>query len=802
MTIQTQFAQSLVGSQAGARIPRLCTLTVAVVLAIGGAISAIGQQASPAQPDAAKPAAAKKPAAEPKEKTLGNYTMHSNVELGGVITRKDGSDATWATMVNEGTGLRVLNQSLELRTMNPSKTRFFDTLSTASFGFGGEPNDVSYLKMSKGKLYDFSGSFRRDRNYFDYNLLANSLLSTASATTPALVPEPDSLHIYNTVRRNTDTLFTLFPVSRISFRVGYNHNTNEGPTLSTLHGGGDVQLSQWFRNSLDTFTGGVDFKLAKRTTLSYDQFFAFYRGDTTFQLAPTPFTLSNGTPVSLGVDVLTGPTVTCGTGANKTENVINGVANPFCSSTTTESEVAPTRTSFPTEQFRFASNYWDKVSMNGRVTYSGGVSNVNSFNETFIGIGRASSPLPSGSVLREEVETGSGPNGQFAHNKRINVNADYSAEAELSKYISVSDAVHYRALRVPGYNNYTETLIGGPSATTSNFTPLTSASLTTVTTPNSVANFLNQRILSNTLLGIFTVTPEVKLSGGWRFDHRNITDTGDDLTWRQDGLLLGAAITPSRAVRVNVNFDTLNWKSISESTPSNTFTREAPDKVYHVRARAVVAPAKWINFTVTGNDFEGKNDDPLVNHLEHSHDISFATEIMPNEKFSLDVNYAHDDVFSETNLCYIFVPTAAYPLPAGAQGSVGTCLQTADNPGGTLPTQSASTQLYLGNGRYDAPVNFFSGAISWAPSKYFRYNGGARVTDTNGTAEFLNPLMVPGALQSKVISPFSDLVVNIAPQWAWHGNWVHHGYDEAGGPGPAPRTFHGDVVTLGVRYAF
>ncbi len=67
--------------------------------------------------------------------------------------------------------------------------------------------------MSKGKLYDFSGSFRRDRNYFDYNLLANSLLSTASATTPVLVPEPDSLHIFNTVRRNTDMLFTLFPVS-------------------------------------------------------------------------------------------------------------------------------------------------------------------------------------------------------------------------------------------------------------------------------------------------------------------------------------------------------------------------------------------------------------------------------------------------------------------------------------------------------------------------------------------------------------------------------------------------------------
>ena len=55
------------------------------------------------------------------------------------------------------------------------------------------------------------------------------------------------------------------------------------------------------------------------------------------------------------------------------------------------------------------------------------------------------------------------------------------------------------------------------------------------------------------------------------------------------------------------------------------------------------------------------------------------------------------------------------------------------------------------------PSTFFSGAISCAPSKYFRFNGGARLTDTNGSAEFLNPLMVPGALQSKVVSPFSDL---------------------------------------------
>lgn len=782
MTIQTKFADSLVGSLTGSRISRFSTLTLAAILTMGLSI-ALGQQAQPTQSDATK--ATEKATAPPKDKTLGNYSMHSSVELGGVITQKDGSSAMWATMVNEGTGMRILNQSLELRTLNPSKTPFFDTLSTASFGYGGEPNDVSYLKMSKGKLYDFSGSFRRDRNYFDYNLLVNSLLSAATPTNPVLIPEPDSLHLFNTVRHNTDALFTLLPLSRVSFRIGYNHNVNEGPTFSTVHEGGDVQVSQWFRNSLDTYTGGVDYKLAKRTMLSYDQFFALYRGDSTFHLAPTPFTIANGTPTSLGVNTLAG--TTCGSGANKTAEVVNGVANAYCSQTLIESQVAPMRTSFPTEQLRFSSHYFDKVSFNGRIAYSGDVMNVNSFNQTFNG-------LLTRTSLRQQIDTGGMGNGRLAHNKRDSLNADFGGEAEITRNFAFSDVFSYRAFRAEGNNAITSTTwasINGVPAGINVNTPLSAFTPQTVTEQNNY--FLNQKIFSNTVLGTATIVPQFKFSAGWRFDNRNITDPGDDLTWHQNGLLLGAVLTPSHVFRLNVNFDTLNWKSANSDTTSNTYTRVAPDKVYHLRARAVVNPAKWINLAVTANDFHGKNDDPFVNHLEHSQDFGFAAQITPNEKFSFDMNYTHDDVFSGTDICYVFVANANYAVPAGAVDRAATCQFT---------TLSASTADYLGTGRYDAPVNFFSGAATWAPSKRFRFNGGARLTDTNGTAEFLNPLMVPGALQSKVVSPFGDVVFNIAPQWAWHGNWVHHGYDESGAAGPAPRTFHGDVVTLGVKYAF
>ncbi len=784
MTKQTEFANSLVGSSAGINVSLLCALVIAAMLAVG-AVNCSGQQPQITQAQKALPATEKKAPLPPAEKTVGNYSMHSNVELGGVISDWSGSDPMWATMVNEGTGMRILNQSLEMHTVNPSKTPFFDTLSTASFGYGGEPNDVSYLKFSKGRLYDFSGGFRRDRNYFDYNLLDNSLLSTATPATPVLVPQPDSLHIFNTVRRNTDLLLTLFPVSRFSFRAGYNLNVHEGPTYSTVHYAGDVQVLEMFQNTGQTYIGGVDVKLAKRTTLSYDQFYGYYKGDSTFQLAPTPFTLSNGTPVSLGVDVLTGPTVTCGTGSNKTQNVINGIANPYCSGTIVSSSVSPIRTSFPTEQMRFSSHYWDKVSFNGRFLYSGGTYDVNNFNQTFNG-------LNTRTFVRQEIETGGMANGRLADNKRANSVGDFGVVADLNRFLSVSDSFVFRNLRTSGYSIMnTEAWVG--KATTSMLTPLTTITPTTTQATNSA--FLNQQNIGNTILGEVMVNRALKFSGGWRFNDRNIVDPGDNLTWHQNGLLLGAVILPSRVVRVNVNYDTLNSKSANSQTPSNTYTREAPNELYHIRARGLVTPAKWINFAVTVNDFQAKNTDPLVNHQEHNHDYSFAAQIIPTETFSLDFNFARDDVFSQTDICYAFTPNVNAPLPVGATNA-GTC--TVANSG----TGVGDPSYYLGNGYYNAPVTYFAGALSWAPSKYFRYNGGYRLTDTNGTAEFLNPLMVPGALQSKVVSPFSDLLINIAPQWAWHGNWVHHGYDEAGGPGPAARSFHGDVVTLGVKYAF
>ena len=134
MTNQTRSSRCLGGSPAGASISRLCTLTLVAAMASGTAILGFAQ----ATPDAAKPAkqVTEKPApAAPAPKVIGGYEVHQAIELGGRITaNKSGSDAMWATMVNQGTGMRVLSHSLEMHSLDPSKTPFFNSLTSSRFG--------------------------------------------------------------------------------------------------------------------------------------------------------------------------------------------------------------------------------------------------------------------------------------------------------------------------------------------------------------------------------------------------------------------------------------------------------------------------------------------------------------------------------------------------------------------------------------------------------------------------------------------------------------------------------------------
>ncbi|MEO6817372.1 MAG: hypothetical protein ABI177_11790 [Edaphobacter sp.] len=727
-------------------------------------MSAIGQtpqppavQSAPPPPGLTVPPAAKNAATAPSPSSSPptpsdniryGYAIHQSVDFGGHFVSHSGSGAMYDTLVNIQSGPRVLDFSLNMLSVNPAHALLFDRLSTDSFGYGGDPNSVSSLNFSKGKLYDFRGSFRRDRQYSDYNLLANPLIPRASIP---YVPILDSPHLFNTVRRMTDLSLTIEPLARFSARIGYSHIISQGPSYSTIHEGAEGLLTQFWRNGTDTWTAGLDWKLDPHTTISYDQFVMHYKGDTRWQLTGLNYLLSSGTPVSLGVDLSSVWASPCAAPFNA-----SGTVHPTCNAFLGYSRSAPTRTLTPTEQLRFQSASISRFIMNGRVLYSNATSTLNNFNEIFNG-------LTSRSALRQSIVTGS------AHIRRINVNGDLSTTWQITPKLIATNLYDFWDFRIPGTNSFTvtdyagTTMLAPPGVTT------------TTTTPDS--QYLNQKTHTDTLLLMWDVTSRARITGGYRYRTRIITDAGGDvIPIHEDWGLFGAALRPTPLLRVNFNLEAMY--------ADNSFTRISPRQMQHYIIRTTYKPHPWLTFAGTVNIRESRDNVQTVNHLEHNRDFSFGTSFAPNALWSLDINYSYNDVFSSTVECY-----ASTPAPPTAETAPAVCIAAA--------TPFAST------GYYNAPTQFASMGFMLNPAKKVHFNGGYRINSVNGTTDAINIRQVPGSLQSQFHTPYANLAIDIAPNWSWKGDYNYYGYGEGGPSGPTlSRSFHGNVLTLAVHYAF
>lgn len=322
----------------------------------------------------------------PQERIEGGYAIHQSIDLGVRVADTSGSSAMYDTLVNLQSGPRILGQTLNLHAVANTYHPLFDDLMESSSGYGGDPYDVTTLRMSKGKVYRFQGLFRRDRQYFDYNLLGNPLVPAGLTSNGYTFPQvTSSPHSFNTVRRMTDISLTLFPISKLSFRTGYSHNTHEGPSYSSQHNGADVLFFQNWRNSTDTWMGAVDWKPISKTTLTFEETVTHYKGDTDWQLAGLNLQLANGTPVILGFDNVTVPSCGDGNPPIVTSSTTPPTANPTCSGYLQYFRTAPTRTLMPTEEFRFQSSTVKNIQMSGDVRYTGGTMNLPAYTEFFNG---------------------------------------------------------------------------------------------------------------------------------------------------------------------------------------------------------------------------------------------------------------------------------------------------------------------------------------------------------------------------------------------------------------------------------
>src|ERR1700689_5000231 len=416
----------------------------------------------------------------------GDYNIHSSIEAGYRASEINGNQNTYDTFENLGSGLRLFDYTLEMRSLD-HKGFLFDNLSFSNFGYGGDPNDVTRLRIQKNKLYDFRLLFRRDKNFWDYNLYANplnpaSLNPPGSLTTGCYVGPPtaafpqgapaycsspaiaqnNSLHGLDLVRRMQDYDPTLLPQSKIQIRLGYSRNRDQGRGSFTTDGGTISDFNENYSYTTNAYRVGVDFKVLPRTTISYDQFLSYFRQDNVvsdnpalnpqnfgFVLAnPSGLGTPNGTPVDLGNIWSTqtpSEALPCAT------PIVTGTTNtatPTCNGFLSYSQVGRPRNFMPTERLRFQSNYFKNFEMSGSVGYSTSNNVIPDFLETVNGYT---------SRTAERGSTTGGP----ANAKRVSVNADWSGVYSITDKLRILDAFRYDNWRIPGMWALDETNIFG-----------------------------------------------------------------------------------------------------------------------------------------------------------------------------------------------------------------------------------------------------------------------------------------------------------------------------------------------------
>ena len=701
----------------------------------------------------------------------GGYKVQQSIELGYRFSAVTGSDALYDTLLDQHQGPRVLEQSFTMR--SPEHTGgLFDDLSLSSFGWGGDPQNVARARASKYGIYDFTALFRRDRNSFDYNLFANPLNPSDSVPTILVNSSP---HTMDTTRRMYDFDLSILPRSKFTVRLGFSRNRSEGPSFSSFHEGTDVLLNQPWNFTSNEYRIGFDFKGLPSTTISYDQFVTADKNDTNYSLATfAAFSLPTGTPVEFGLPWNTLAGSPCPI------PLVGSVANPVCNGYFSYSRTQRVRNTTPTEQLSINSNYFQRLNLMARASYSSGTSD-SPYNESFDGL-----------VLRtgERQFTFTGPISV----RRVAVAAEFGATLKLTDHLSLNESFRFDNFRIPGEWNSTSTATAGTSLS------LLSPLGPTTTTAVFISNFLGQKSYYNLAQLEFSTSKRFGAHLGYRFRHRHVfkaepelrdpeapfeTFEGDSIDINEHGPVVGFWFRPSNNLKANVD--------VELSTADNFLTRISPRQRQNYRGRLTYKSGRWATLTGSANFWEARNGESDTNFKQHYRNAGFVVTLLPSERFNLDLAYNYTDALQDAYVCFngTFFPA----------GTIVNGCPTFDptNPG-TVAANPNPNWIYS---NYTSNTHYFSGIVSGSPAKRIRLALGYGLIHNDGDTTILNPLQPFGTLHSTYQQPLGSVSYSITKQVSLNAYWNYDQYRESSFIGPTlPRYFHDNRTVLSAKYEF
>jgi hypothetical protein len=756
------------------------------------------------------------------------YAVHEAVDVGGRMTNVMGSPAMYDTLVNMGSGPRVLGETFELNALPGTKNTIVDSLKAYAGGLGGDPYTFVKADFHKGKLYEFSAIFRRDRQYFDYDLLGNPNIVPGSIPIgPSKAPTgalawgmiPQSPVMFNSVRRMTDTNLTVLPLAKVTYRGGYTRNNFEGPSLTPSYtiAKYDALLNEYERNSIDGFNGAVEWKPVQGTRLTFEEQVDHYKADSYFSLArqtlvaqeadgmrvalgnwdsETPYGIGGCNTTSMGsayTDKNTYTIFTPSPGPNALPTI-----NAACSVVTRYMRSQPTRVLIPTEMFRLQSSSIRNLTMNANATYTSATMNLPNYYEGLQGL--------AGAIRSIDY------NG-YARAHRAVVAADYGLIWQAAPNFTLSDQVDYSNAQEPGYSNLpTAITMSTPldtKASTGNETITYNGQLTqgnAQALPHGIngvltSNFFGQKILTNDLTARWEASSRATLLLTYRYGKHDIAQgipsntpiplaladpVSGSVSITENGAILGAD------VRI-----TSNWNvngSVEVAYSDNAFTPVSPRQFKQYRVHTMYRPRPWATISGAFNDRERHNNSfnnaasiaagqasyygPL-GHIDYSRAASVSAALAPSEHYALDLSYAYTDVYTATNICFTSGATATLPGTATVNGA------GAPNICPGVFARGSTTQLvdFFARDFLDAPTQYTSAALNWSPVDKLHSNLGYRVSAVSGNRFFNDARDVAGSLVSTYQSPFADVSWKFSPRMTWKAEYNYFGYGEGGPSG-------------------
>lgn len=799
---------------------------------------------------------------EPQEKTWGLYSVQQSAEFGYRDSMINGNMNNYNTFENLSSGWRLFDYTVSMRSTDHSGI-LFDNLFFSNFGYGGDPNDVSRLRIEKNKWYDFRGMFRRDKNIWNYDLLANPLNTSVTVPGVAITNSP---HALNLSRRMQDYDLTLFPQSRLRFRLGYSHNDNQGPAFTTLDGGTEPVLSELLKYTTNAYRAGVDFRGISKTTLSFDEFLTYSKVDSTVTDTNFNYQLSGGTPVDLGI-VFIGTTPCASPITNGTTTPPTVTSN--CSGYLSYNQYQNPRSSFPTERFGFQSTYVKNLAMTGSISYGTGDNSVAAFNE-------AINAWTSRTATRGSTATGP------AAAKRVSVNADWSADYQLTSKLSVLDEFSYVNWRIPGVWMTAETNLFATPPTSgqtglalpiANFTPANFATVCPTAPYNGAScpqhasgsladvtneiysQFLGQNLRSNTIELKYDFSRRVSAHLGYMYTARNIQDFAaifDTLeiyfpggAGGTAGLLQGGTATGNyyRAARADCaalasgnlpSTCTLNANgSIQEGSTTNPVAESGSDASrnqydIHEHAMLLGVSARPTDQLRLGADLMiGYNDNSFTRispRQVQSYKIQATYTPTPWASINgaVDIQENRDNVSTVNNLehgrSYSFgttlMPSAKLAVDFGynymdvfTQAEI--CFPDTGSTVFTTACPITGSPSPLGTlSSYSSKDHYAYGNVMWKPHKRVTAELGYAGSIVRGKTTLLSVYAPTGTLDFNFLKPTASLAFDIYKGVTYKTAWNYFGYNDHGIANPAglltlpSQDFNGSNVTFLLRYAF